>query len=204
MDKTSYISRTHKYRKTEPWHSRSPFANACPYEPRPATQCKHVRERCPPDAAERKEEVELRCIDGPIAFDLCHAPPPPLPQAVNEEWIKGGHRRRAVRVLSLFLVYMGVFTLSAVLNSGRNQPHGFHLTTYDIERDQSVVATPVPSPYSNSCLNATTRILCPTGHHISRCYLFPPLDRRGKHLCSSSWSGGEEEGNEGGEGGCPV
>ncbi|CAM9652718.1 unnamed protein product [Ascophyllum nodosum] len=49
-------------------------------------------------------------------------------EAVNEEWIEGGHRRRAVRILVLFVFYMGVFTLSAVLNSGRNMPHGFHLT----------------------------------------------------------------------------
>lgn len=50
-------------------------------------------------------------------------------QAVREEWIQGGHRVRAVRMLLLYLVYLAVFTLSAVLNSGRNMPHGYHLTT---------------------------------------------------------------------------
>ena len=49
-------------------------------------------------------------------------------QAVHEEWIQGGHRVRAVRMLLLYLLYVAVFTLSAVLNSGRNMPHGFHLT----------------------------------------------------------------------------
>ena len=49
-------------------------------------------------------------------------------QAVREEWIQGGHRVRAVRMLLLYLIYLAVFTLSAVLNSGRNMPHGYHLT----------------------------------------------------------------------------
>lgn len=37
-----------------------------------------------------------------------------------------------MRLLLLFLVYLAVFTASAVLNSGRNEPHGFHLTMYDV------------------------------------------------------------------------
>lgn len=49
-------------------------------------------------------------------------------QAVREEWIQGSHRMRAVRMLVLYLVYLAVFTLSSVLNSGRNMPHGYHLT----------------------------------------------------------------------------
>eukprot|EP00752_Nemacystus_decipiens_P010771 g9583.t2 len=49
-------------------------------------------------------------------------------EAVSEEWIKGGHRVRAVRMLLLYLVYLAVFTLSAVLSFGRNMPHGYHLT----------------------------------------------------------------------------
>lgn len=88
-------------------------------------------------------------------------PHPLLPQAVNEEWIKGGHRRRAVRVLALFLVYMGIFTLSAVLNSGRNTPHGFHLTTYDIENCSSVVTAPVPVHVKAVGWTYTTRIFVP-------------------------------------------
>ncbi|CAM9303796.1 unnamed protein product, partial [Ectocarpus sp. 12 AP-2014] len=49
-------------------------------------------------------------------------------EAVHEEWIQGGHRIRALRVLLLYLVYLVVFTLRSVLNSGRNMPHGYHLT----------------------------------------------------------------------------
>ncbi|CAN0153339.1 unnamed protein product [Pylaiella littoralis] len=49
-------------------------------------------------------------------------------ESVREEWIQGGHRVRAVRMLLLYLVYLAIFTLSAILNSGRNMPHGYHLT----------------------------------------------------------------------------
>ncbi|CAM9637316.1 unnamed protein product, partial [Ectocarpus fasciculatus] len=49
-------------------------------------------------------------------------------EAVHEEWMQGGHRIRALRVLLLYLVYLIVFTLCSVLNSGRNMPHGYHLT----------------------------------------------------------------------------
>lgn len=53
-----------------------------------------------------------------------------LNQAVREEWIQEGHRLRAVRMLLLYLVYLAIFTLSSVLNCGRNMPHGYHLTMY--------------------------------------------------------------------------
>ncbi|CAM9253102.1 unnamed protein product, partial [Discosporangium mesarthrocarpum] len=49
-------------------------------------------------------------------------------EAVNEEWIRGGHRSRSVKVILLYILYIFVFTLSAVYNAGQNRPNASFLT----------------------------------------------------------------------------
>ncbi|CAM9167310.1 unnamed protein product [Choristocarpus tenellus] len=49
-------------------------------------------------------------------------------EAVHEEWIIGGHRRRTMHMLLLYILYLTSFTLSAVYNSGQNRTSSYQLT----------------------------------------------------------------------------
>ncbi|CAM9246762.1 unnamed protein product, partial [Chrysoparadoxa australica] len=64
-----------------------------------------------------------------------------IQEAVNEEWVHGGCKRKAIRLLILYLLYILVFSLSAVFNSGQNRPHGFFIT-------ESLRQSLIKSPYS--------------------------------------------------------
>jgi hypothetical protein len=49
-------------------------------------------------------------------------------QAVQQEWIRGGCRWMAIKLLTLYVLYIAVFSISAIYDSGQNRPHGMQLT----------------------------------------------------------------------------